>query len=314
MPFGRTEIARKRVNESVDKTGFIYQDSTAKGLQKKCADWIMDHNLKQLIECALTEDIGPGDITTEATIPVDSTSTAEMLAKQELVLAGFDVVREVFHYLDPTVQFTPLAKDGDKIKAGTVLARLSGKTRVLLTGERVALNFLQHLSGIATLTARYVDKIKGLKVEVLDTRKTLPGLRHLEKYAVRMGGGKNHRMGLYDMVLIKDNHIKAAGGITKAVEAVRKKAGQLKIEVETRNLEEAREALAAKVDIIMLDNMPVETMREAVKLIAGRALVEASGNVTLETIRAIAETGVDLISTGSLTHSAPAADISMKIK
>ncbi len=245
---------------------------------------------------------------------MESTSTAEMLAKQEMVLAGLDVAREVFHYLDPAIQFTPLAKDGDRIKAGTVLARLSGKTRVLLTGERVALNFLQHLSGIATLTAKYVEKVKGLKVEVLDTRKTLPGLRRLEKHAVRMGGGKNHRMGLYDMVLIKDNHIKAAGSITKAVEAARKKAGQLKIEVETGNLEEAREALIAKVDIIMLDNMPVEVMREAVKLIAGRARVEASGNVTLDTIHAIAETGVDCISAGNITHSAPAADISMKIK
>ena len=274
----------------------------------------LDLNLKNLIERSLSEDIGPGDITTETTIPEDATSTAVMLAKQDLVLAGLDVAGEVFHYLDPRVQFTPLAKDGDKIKAGTVLARVSGKTRVLLTGERVALNFLQHLSGIATLTAKYVEKLKGLKVEVLDTRKTLPGLRHLEKHAVRMGGGKNHRMGLYDMVLIKDNHIKAAGGITKAVEAARKKAGQLKIEVETRNLEEAREALAAKVDIIMLDNMPVETMREAVNLIAGRTLVEASGNVTLDTIRTIAETGVNFISTGSITHSAPAADISMKIK
>jgi nicotinate-nucleotide pyrophosphorylase (carboxylating) len=274
----------------------------------------MNTYLKDLIENALSEDIGPGDITTEATIPEDSISTAEMRAKQELVLAGLDVSREVFHHLDPAIQFTPLVKDGEGIKAGTVLARVSGKTRVLLTGERVALNFLQHLSGIATLTAKYVEKVKGLKVEVLDTRKTLPGLRQLEKYAVRMGGGKNHRMGLYDMVLIKDNHIKAAGGITKAVEAARKKAGQLKIEVETRNLEEAREALAAKVDIIMLDNMPVEVMREAVKLIAGRALLEASGNVTLDTIWTIAETGVDFISTGSITHSAPAADISMKIK
>jgi nicotinate-nucleotide pyrophosphorylase (carboxylating) len=275
----------------------------------------MEEYLKKIIEQALSEDIGPGDITTEATIPEDSTSTAEMLAKQEMVLAGLDVSREVFHHLDPAIQFTPLAKDGDKIKAGTVLARLSGKTRVLLTGERVALNFLQHLSGIATLTARYVDKIKGLKVEVLDTRKTLPGLRHLEKYAVRMGGGKNHRMGLYDMVLIKDNHIAAAAGIISAVERVRNKVeSRFKIEVETKTLDEVREALTAQADTIMLDNMPVEMMREAVKLIAGRALVEASGNVTLDTVRAIAETGVDFISTGSLTHSAPAADISMKIK
>jgi len=275
----------------------------------------MDDNLKSFIEYALFEDIGSGDVTTEATIPAESTSTAEMLAKQEMVLAGLDVCREVFHYLDPDIQFTPLAKDGDKIKAGTVLVRLSGKTRVLLTGERVALNFLQHLSGIATLTAKYVEQLKGLKAQVLDTRKTLPGLRQIEKYAVRMGGGRNHRFGLFDGILIKDNHIKAAGGITKAVESARRKARHLpKIEVETGNLDDVREALSAKADTIMLDNMPVEIMREAVKLIAGRALVEASGNVTLDTIRTIAETGVDFISVGSLTHSAPAADISMKIK
>jgi nicotinate-nucleotide pyrophosphorylase (carboxylating) len=274
----------------------------------------MDAYLKNLIESSLSEDIGSGDVTTEATIPAEAKSTAEMLAKQDMVLAGLDVAREVFLYLDPTVQFTPLAKDGDRIKTGTVMARVSGNTRALLTGERVVLNFLQHLSGVATLTAKYVEKVKGLKVEVLDTRKTLPGLRQIEKYAVRMGGGKNHRMGLYDMVLIKDNHIKAAGSITKAVEAARKKAGQLKIEVETKNLDEVREALAAKADTIMLDNMPVEIMREAVKLIAGRALVEASGNVTLDTIHAIAETGVDCISAGNITHSASAADINMKIK
>jgi nicotinate-nucleotide pyrophosphorylase (carboxylating) len=178
----------------------------------------------------------------------------------------------------------------------------------------VALNLLQHLSGIATLTARFVNAIKGSKAQVLDTRKTLPGLRQLEKYAVRMGGGKNHRMGLYDMILIKDNHIKAAGSITKAIESARKKAGKLKVEVETSNLDDVRAALAAHADIIMLDNMPIDLMREAVDLVAGQALVEASGNVTLETVRMIAETGVDFVSSGSLTHSAPAADISMKIK
>jgi nicotinate-nucleotide pyrophosphorylase (carboxylating) len=275
----------------------------------------MNTYLNDLIENALSEDIGQGDVTTEATIPVDSTSTAEMLAKQEMVLAGLDVSREVFHYLDPATKFEPRAKDGDKIKAGTVLARVSGKTRVLLTGERVALNLLQHLSGIATLTAKYVEQLNGLKAQVLDTRKTTPGLRQLEKYAVRMGGGKNHRMGLYDMVLIKDNHIASAAGIANAVLRVRNKMqSRFKIEVETKTLDEVREALAAQADTIMLDNMPVEIMREAVKLIAGRALVEASGNVTLDTIRAIAETGVDFISTGSITHSAPAADISMKIK
>ena len=275
----------------------------------------MDHYLKNLIEHALAEDLGPGDVTSEATVPADSTSEAVMLAKQHLVLAGLGVAREVFHYLEPAIQFLPFAKDGDVIHSGTELAKLSGNTRALLAGERVALNLLQHLSGIATLTAKYVERIKGLKAEVLGTRKTLPGLRKLEKYAVLMGGGRNHRFGLYDGLLIKDNHIKASGGISKAVELAQKKAHHLlKIEVETRTLDEVVEALAVGADIIMLDNMPIDIMREAVKLIAGRALVEASGNVTLETIRPIAEMGVDFISSGSLTHSAPAADISMKIK
>ena len=271
--------------------------------------------IKKLIEHALFEDIGSGDITTEAIIPETSTSSAVMLAKQELVLAGLEVSREVFLHLDPRVQFTAYAKDGKRMHAGTEIARLSGNTRALLMGERVALNLLQHMSGIATLTAKYVEKIKGMKAVVLDTRKTLPGLRQLEKYAVRMGGGNNHRFGLYDGVLIKDNHIKAAGSIIDAVEKVRKRACHtLKIEVETKTLEEVMEALDAGVDIIMLDNMQIDTMQEAVKLINGRALVEASGNVTLELIWHIAETGVDFISSGSLTHSAPAADISMKIK
>jgi len=274
----------------------------------------MDDSLKKLIALALAEDLGAGDVTSEATIPSDLISTAVVLAKQDLVLAGLDVAREVFHQLDPNIQFMALARDGERMRTGTEIANLSGNTRKLLAGERVALNLLQHLSGIATLTAAYVEKVKGLKVEVLDTRKTLPGLRQLEKYAVRMGGGKNHRLGLYDMVLIKDNHIKAAGGITKAAESARNKSGQLKMEIETKTLDEVREALTAKADIIMLDNMPIAMMREAVRLIDHHALVEASGNVTLETIQQIAKTGADFISAGSLTHSAPAADISMKIK
>jgi nicotinate-nucleotide pyrophosphorylase (carboxylating) len=274
----------------------------------------MNAKLKDLIERALQEDIGSGDVTGDATIPGDSTCAASLLAKQELVLAGIGVSRAVFNHLDEGIQFTAFFTDGDRIPAGAEIAKLSGATRSLLKGERVALNLLQHMSGIATLTAKFVERVSGTKAQVLDTRKTIPGLRELEKYAVRMGGGKNHRMGLYDMVLIKDNHIKAAGSITKAVESARRQAGQLSVEVETSNLEEVREALDAKADIIMLDNMPLDTMREAVKIINGRAQVEASGNVTLETIRGIAETGVDLISSGALTHSAPAADISMKIK
>lgn len=275
----------------------------------------MDHNLKKLIELALAEDIGPRDVTSEATIRVESVSVAVVLAKQDLILAGLDVIRAVFHYLDPGIQVAIFAKDGDRINAGTEIAKLSGNTRALLAGERVALNLLQHMSGIATLTATYVAKIKGLKADVLDTRKTLPGLRQLEKYAVRMGGGRNHRFGLYDGALIKDNHIKACGGIIQAVESARRNVHHLlKIEVETKTLDEVREALAAKVEVIMLDNMPLDMMLEAVKQINGRALVEASGNVTLDTVRLIAETGVDFISAGSLTHSAPAADISMKIQ
>jgi nicotinate-nucleotide pyrophosphorylase (carboxylating) len=275
----------------------------------------MDLILQELVRLALQEDLGPGDITSEAVIPPESVSIAAMLAKQDLVLAGFDVARAVFLHLDPAIQFTPFAHDGDRIDAGTEIAKLSGKTRALLAGERVALNLLQHLSGISTLTAKYVEQVKGLKAEVLDTRKTLPGLRQLEKYAVKIGGGRNHRFGLFDGVLIKDNHIKAAGSIAKAVENARKSAHHLlRIEVETSTIAEVREALTARAEIIMLDNMPLDMMREAVALIAGKALVEASGNVTLGTIRAIAETGVDFISSGSLTHSAPAADISMKIK
>ncbi len=275
----------------------------------------MELYVKKIIEKALKEDIGPGDVTSEATIPVGSTSTAEILAKQDLVLAGLDVSLEVFHFLDSAIQFTRFAQDGDRIKSGKVIARVSGSTRVLLAGERVALNLLQHISGIATLTSKYVEQLKGLKAQALDTRKTLPGLRQLEKYAVRIGGGKNHRFGLYDGVLIKDNHIKAGGSITKAIESARRNAHHLlKVEVETKTLDEVREALAAKADIIMLDNMPIDMIREAVKLINGQVLIEASGNVTFETIREIGETGVDFISSGSLTHSAPAADISMKIK
>jgi len=275
----------------------------------------MELYVKKIIEKALAEDIGPGDVTSEATIPAGSTSAAEMLAKQDLVLAGLDVSLEVFHFLDSATQFTRFAQDGDRIKSGNVIARVSGSTRVLLAGERVALNLLQHMSGIATLTSKYVERLKGLKAQALDTRKTLPGLRQLEKYAVRMGGGTNHRFGLYDGVLIKDNHIKAGGSITKAIEGARRKAHHLlKIEVETKTLDEVREALAAKADIIMLDNMPLDMIREAVKLINGQAAVEASGNVTFETIREIGETGVDFISSGSLTHSAPAVDISMKFK
>jgi len=270
--------------------------------------------LNDLIQRGLAEDIGNGDVTTEAVIPDDASASAEIKAKQDLVVAGIDVAGEVFHHLDPSLSFEPLVPDGGATKPGTVLARASGRTRYLLAGERVALNLLQHLSGIATLTARYVEQVKGTRAAVLDTRKTLPGLRALEKYAVRMGGGRNHRFGLYDGVLIKDNHIIAAGSITKAVERSRQKTHHLlKIEVETTSIDEVREALAAGADSIMLDNMPIAMMKEAVALIANGALTEASGTITLDTVRAVAETGVDFISVGTITHSAPAADISMKL-
>jgi nicotinate-nucleotide pyrophosphorylase (carboxylating) len=275
----------------------------------------MEHLIGKLIEEALFEDIGPGDITSEAVIPEESTATAEIIAKQDLVLAGVLIAREVFRTLDPQVQFTPLANDGSRVATGAVIAQVQGRTRTLLAGERVALNLLQHLSGIATTTAGFVDALKGSRAELLDTRKTLPGLRTLEKYAVRMGGGRNHRFGLYDGILIKDNHIKAAGGISKAIAGIGKKVHPLlKIEVEVKTLNEVREAMAAGATMIMLDNMTPALMKKAVDIVGGRIPVEASGNVTLDNIRAIAETGVDFISSGSLTHSAPAADISMKIK
>jgi len=275
----------------------------------------MEHLIRKLIEEALSEDLGPGDITSEAVIPEEASATAEIIAKQDLVLAGILLIREAFRKLDPWVQFTPLAHDGSTVQSGSIIAQVQGKTRALLAGERVALNLLQHLSGIATHTARFVEVLKGSRAEILDTRKTLPGLRALEKYAVRMGGGRNHRFGLYDGVLIKDNHIAAAGGIIKAMAGVRKKVHPLlKIEVEVKTLDEVREAMAAGATMLLLDNMSPNLMKQAVSIVSGRVLVEASGNVTLDTVKAIGETGVDFISSGSLTHSAPAADISMKIK
>lgn len=275
----------------------------------------MEQVVRKLIEEALAEDIGPGDVTSNAVIPEESTATAEIIAKQDLVLAGILIAREVFRKLDPWVQFTLLAHDGSRVPSGSLIAQVQGRTRALLAGERVALNLLQHLCGIATLTAKFTEVLKGSRAEILDTRKTLPGLRALEKYAVRMGGGRNHRFGLYDGVLIKDNHIAAAGGIIKAMANVRKKVHPLlMIEVEVKTLDEVREALAAGATMVLLDNMTPAMMKQAVSIVAGRIPVEASGNVTLETVKAIADTGVDFISSGSLTHSAPAADISMKIQ
>lgn len=264
---------------------------------------------------ALKEDMPLGDVTTDNIVQEDNISNAEFLAKQDAVIAGLDVARHVFETLDSSVKFTALIEDGDEVKKGDIIARVSGPTRALLKGERTALNFLQRLSAIATMTNRYVMKVQGLQVKITDTRKTTPGLRLLEKYAVNAGGGSNHRFSLSDGVLIKDNHIAAAGGITNAVTRVRENIPHtIKIEVEVESMEEVQEALDCKVDIIMLDNMTNEQMSEAVKLINGRALVEASGNMTEETIYDVALTGVDIISIGKLTHSANSVDISMNIE
>lgn len=270
-------------------------------------------NCSQIIEKALEEDIGPKDITTSAVIPEDLEAKGLILAKENLVLAGIRVASECFRTLDPEIIFKGRFRDGDSIKAGKVIAEIKGKARAILMAERVALNFLQRLSGIATLTSKYVEKVKGLKVKIVDTRKTTPGLRVLEKYAVRMGGGFNHRFGLYDAVLVKDNHIALSGGIRKALAKVKKETPHTtKIEVETKSIKEVKDTLKVGVDIIMLDNMDLGMIKKAVKMIKGKALVEASGNINLENVRKIAETGVDLISIGAITHSAAAVDISLE--
>jgi len=267
-----------------------------------------------LIGLALREDIGDGDITTTSIIRSPVKVTARLIAQHRLVLAGLDIVQRVFEKLDPEVKVCKNREDGEAVGQGEVLLEIEGAVAALLAGERIALNFIQRLSGIATLTESFVARVRSYPVKICDTRKTTPGWRALEKYAVKMGGGTNHRIGLFDAVLIKDNHIKAAGSIAEAVRRVKGKlpAG-FPIEVETRTLEEVREALSSGVNTIMLDNMSTPMMREAVALIDKRALIEASGNARLETVEGIAATGVDFISVGALTHSAPAADISMKI-
>ena len=268
------------------------------------------HQVRHLIEAAIEEDLGRGDVTTEATIGEQVLSRARLISQQQLVLAGLDVFTEVYAAVDRAVHVKSSYKDGDLLMAGTVIAELEGLARSLLAGERVALNFLQRLCGIATLTRRYVEAVSGYHVEIVDTRKTTPGWRLLEKYAVRVGGGKNHRHDLGDGILIKDNHIVAAGGITHAVEMARKHCHHLlKIEVEVETLQQVEEALQAGAEVIMLDNMPPTLLAEGVKVIGGRALVEASGGISLESVIDVARTGVDLISIGRLTHSAPAADI-----
>ncbi|MEN6330665.1 MAG: carboxylating nicotinate-nucleotide diphosphorylase [Smithella sp.] len=276
---------------------------------------MISQKIRKIIEAALIEDIGTGDITTGAIVSRELAGKAQALAKDDFVVAGIDLFKEVFFCLDDRTQFSSLAADGQMVKKGDVVAEISGRLFYILQAERVALNIFQRMCGIATLTRKYVEAIQGTKAKILDTRKTMPGLRVIDKMAVSIGGGFNHRMGLYDGVLIKDNHIAAAGSITAAVKAQRNRlAHTLKIEVETKNLSEVQEALDCGVEIIMLDNMALEEMKKAVELISGRALVEASGNVNLQRVAAIAATGVDLISVGELTHSVRAADISLLIK
>lgn len=268
--------------------------------------------IDRLIEQALLEDIHTGDITTLAVVPGKRPASARLIAKESLVVAGLSTAARVFYTLDPEICFKACLNDGEKATAGTLLATVHGEASQLLMGERVALNLLQRMCGIATLTSCFVESVAGTKARIVDTRKTTPGLRQLEKYAVRVGGGINHRTGLYDGVLIKENHIVAAGGITEAIRRARAYIPHtLKIEIETETLHQVDEALAAGADIIMLDNMSLEEMRTAVITIGDRALVEASGGVNLERVRSIAETGVDIISVGALTHSPRAMDISM---
>ncbi|MCL4548837.1 MAG: carboxylating nicotinate-nucleotide diphosphorylase [Bacteroidetes bacterium] len=271
--------------------------------------------IDKIISCALTEDVGSGDVTTNLIVPKNEKSRASFYAKENGVIAGLTVAKSVFTKLDKKSVWKSFVKEGDRVNAGTRIAEVSGSYRALLTGERTALNMLQRLSGIATQTSEFVRLAEGTKVRVLDTRKTVPGLRTLDKYAVKIGGGENHRFGLYDMVLIKDNHIKAAGGITSAVERIRKNLKtKIRIEVETSNLDEVCEAVNCNVDIIMLDNMTNDAMKEAVRIINGKIKVEASGNITVNNFRQIAEIGVDYISIGALTHSVKALDINMKIE
>lgn len=275
---------------------------------------LSDQVVGDIIARALAEDIGLGDVTTLATIDSGTPCQAEVIAKAEGVVAGLWVAVATFTSLDPEVDARFAAHDGDRVKPGTVVLRLDGDAQAIVSAERTALNFLQRMSGIATLTARYVAALEGTQTRICDTRKTAPGSRALDKYAVRVGGGRNHRFGLFDGVLIKDNHIRAAGGIAQAVQRAREGAHHLLcVEVEAQSVEQVDEALQAGADVVMLDNMGVEEVKQAVGFIAGRCKTEVSGNVNLQTVRAFAECGVDYISVGALTHSAPALDLSLEI-
>ena len=272
--------------------------------------------IDRIINNALEEDLGWGDVTTDSTIPEAAEIKGNFIAKAEGIICGIDVCRRVFEIVDQNIEFQAFSRDGQRVSKGDILAVISGRARSILKGERTALNFLQRMSGIATMTDKYVSSISGFKARIVDTRKTAPGLRILDKYSVKTGGGFNHRFNLSDMVLIKDNHIKAAGGITPAVSAAKGNTSHaVKIEVEVESIKELLEAIDAKADIIMLDNMSLDMMREAVSITAGRVLLEASGNMALageRNVRSVAETGVDIISVGALTNSVEAFDISLR--
>jgi len=286
------------------------------------------NEIQKLIELALNEDIGTGDITSEALISKNQSGKAEIVARQKGVLAGIKIAGEVFKKIDTKLRFIPLKKDGEKFKANDKIAIIEGRLKSILIGERTALNFLQRLSGVATLTHDFVNKIRGKKIKILDTRKTTPGFRSLEKHAVKMGGGENHRMGLYDMILIKENHIEAAEGIIPALEKAKntlakkaftkrfKKKKEIKIEVETKNLDEVKKALGFEIDMIMLDNMPVQKIKEASKLIRGSKKgikIEVSGNIDLKNLKTYSKLDIDYISMGVLTHSSKAVDLSLRV-
>ncbi len=271
--------------------------------------------VRKIIDSALEEDIGSGDVTSNITIPEDAEIKADFVTRETCVVAGIPVLEEIFAKAGDKVRFTPVSNEGFEIKPGTAIFHVEGNARIILAYERVALNLLQYTCGIATLTRKFAKEVQHTKAKVMDTRKTTPGLRVLAKYAVWIGGGKNHRFGLYDAILIKDNHIAFVGDVGKAVELARFSApDRMKIEVECDTLEQVQKALNANADIILLDNMDINSLKEAVKMNNGRCFLEASGGVTIETVKAIAETGIDYISVGAITHSAPSIDIGLDIK
>lgn len=275
---------------------------------------IPEEVINRLIDQAFEEDIGRGDVTTEAIIDEQAQAEATWTARGQGTIAGVTIARQVFIRLDPDIQWSPRVEEGEEVSPDSDILAMRGRVRALLTAERIALNMVQRMSGIATKTRQFVEAVKEFDAQILDTRKTVPGLRLLDKYAVKAGGGQNHRLGLYDMAMIKDNHIIAAGTIEQAVQKVRNRHPELKIEVETTTIRQVEEALSARADIIMLDNMSAAAMRKAVELIKEQAKTEASGNITLERVREIAETGVDYISVGALTHSVDAFDISQNLQ